>query len=42
MVSKYNQTEVYQECTSVFFDFVHDVLNKLKMQNIQAVFISIF
>jgi|GEM_PF-6672743 len=37
MVSKYNQTEVYQECTSVFFDFVHDVLNKLKMQNIQAV-----
>jgi len=42
MVSKYNQTEVYQECISVFFDFVHDVLNKLKMQNIQAVFISIF
>ena len=42
MVSKFNKTEVYQECTSVFFDFVHDVLNKLKMQNIQAVFISIF
>ena len=21
MVSKYNKTEVYQECTSVFFDF---------------------
>jgi len=42
MVSKYNKTEVYQECTSVFFDFVQDVLNKVKMQNIQAVFISIF
>ena len=42
MVSKYNKTEVYQECTSFFFDFVHDVLNKVKMQNIQAVFISIF
>ena len=26
MVSKYNKTEVYQECTSVFFDFVQDVL----------------
>ena len=25
-----------------FFDFVQDVLNKVKMQNIQAVFISIF
>ena len=31
MVSKYNQTEVYQECTSVFFVFVQDVLNKVKM-----------
>ena len=41
MVSKFNKTEVYQECTSVFF-FVQDVLNKVKMQNIQAVFISIF
>ena len=26
MISKYNKTEVYQECTSVFFDFVQDVL----------------
>ena len=42
MVNKYKKTEVYQECTSVFFDFVQDVLNKVKMQNIQAVFISIF
>lgn len=42
MVSKYKETEVYQERTSVFFDFVQDVLNKVKIQNIQAVFISIF
>ena len=29
MVSKFNKTEGYQECTSVFFDFVHDVLRLL-------------
>ena len=41
MVSKYKK----QRCTKsapLFFFFVQDVLNKVKMQNIQAVFISIF
>ncbi len=38
MVSKYKKTEVYQECTS-FFDFVQDVLNKVKMQNIQVFYV---
>ena len=33
MVSKYNKTEVYQECTSVF-DFVHDVLRPLMVYSI--------
>ena len=41
MVSKYNKTEVCKSAP-LFFDFVQDVLNKVKMQNIQAVFISIF
>ena len=34
MVSKFNKTEVYQECTSVFFDFVHDVLRPLMVYSI--------
>ena len=34
MVSKYKKTEVYQECTSVFFDFVHDVLRLLIVYSI--------
>jgi len=34
MVSKFNKTEVYQECTSVFFDFVHDVLRLLIVYSI--------
>ena len=34
MVSKYNKTEVYQECTSVFFDFVQDVLRLLMVYSI--------
>ena len=33
MVSKYNKTEVYQECTSVFF-FVQDVLRLLMVYSI--------
>ena len=33
MVSKYNQTEVYQECTS-FFVFVQDVLRPLIVYSI--------
>ena len=34
MVSKYNKTEVYQECTSVFFVFVQDVLRPLMVYSI--------
>ena len=34
MVSKYNQTEVYQVCTSVFFVFVQDVLRLLMVYSI--------
>ena len=34
MVSKYNKIEVYQECTSVFFDFVQDVLRLLMVYSI--------
>ena len=34
MVSKYNKTEVYQECTSVFFVFVQDVLRLLMVYSI--------
>ena len=34
MVSKYNKTEVYQECTSVFFVFVQDVLRPLIVYSI--------
>ena len=34
MVSKFNKTEVYQERTSVFFDFVHDVLRPLMVYSI--------
>ena len=34
MVSKFNKTEVYQECTSVFFVFVQDVLRPLIVYSI--------
>ena len=42
MVSKYKKQRCTKSAPLFFFDFVQDVLNKVKMQNIQAVFISIF
>ena len=42
MVSKYKKNRGVPRVHLFFFDFVQDVLNKVKMQNIQAVFISIF